>query len=256
MDHNFNIEVAKRLGIAPAVILNNLYWWIEKNRANEKHYHDGYYWTYNSRKAYVEQFPYLTERQIEYALRKLIDEGYIITGNYNKASFDRTLWYAITKRGYSILQNCEMEETNLGNASTENVKPIPNKNTNKKSNNTLPTVEEQAPETKTYKNYGEIYTDPIYSEIRIALERFVKSLSNKHGYNPRVSTVVKFADNLRKLSSNNPELAMRIVEQSIEKGWKDLYKLKDRHTRDAVSTPFNSEKDVLATGTDGKTLVY
>ena len=106
MDHSFNIEVAKELGIAPAVILNNMDWWIEKNKANEKHFHDGYYWTYNSRKAYVLQFPYLTERQIEYALKKLIDEGYIITGNYNKASFDRTLWYAITKKGYCILQNC------------------------------------------------------------------------------------------------------------------------------------------------------
>lgn len=71
MDHSFNINVAKKLGIASAVILNNLYWWIDKNRANDKHFHDGYYWTYNSRKAFVEQFPYLTERQIEY---KVYDE--------------------------------------------------------------------------------------------------------------------------------------------------------------------------------------
>lgn len=92
---------------------------------NDKHFHDGYYWTYNSRKAFVEQFPYLTERQIEYALRKLIDGGYVITGNYNKASFDRTLWYAITKEGYSILQNCEMEETKVLNANNRNVEPIP-----------------------------------------------------------------------------------------------------------------------------------
>ena len=133
MDHSFNIEVAKELGIAPAVILNNMYWWIEKNKANEKHFHDGYYWTYNSRKAYVLQFPYLTERQIEYALKKLIDEGYIITGNYNKASFDRTLWYAITKKGYCILQNCEMEKTNFVNANTENVGAIPDINTDKKN---------------------------------------------------------------------------------------------------------------------------
>lgn len=122
--HRFNINVAKKLGIASAVILNNLYWWIDKNRANDKHFHDGYYWTYNSRKAFVEQFPYLTERQIEYALRKLIDGGYVITGNYNKASFDRTLWYAITKEGYSILQNCEMEETKVLNANNRNVEPI------------------------------------------------------------------------------------------------------------------------------------
>lgn len=127
MDHSFNINVAKKLGIASAVILNNLYWWIDKNRANDKHFHDGYYWTYNSRKAFVEQFPYLTERQIEYALRKLIDGGYVITGNYNKASFDRTLWYAITKEGYCILQNCEMEETKVLNANNRNVEPISGK---------------------------------------------------------------------------------------------------------------------------------
>lgn len=35
MDHSFNINVAKKLGIASAVILNNLYWWIDKNRAKE-----------------------------------------------------------------------------------------------------------------------------------------------------------------------------------------------------------------------------
>ena len=255
MDHSFNIEVAKRIGIAPAVILNNLYWWIDKNRANDKHFHDGYYWTYNSRNAYLDQFPYLTESQIEYALRKLIDEGYIITGNYNKASFDRTLWYAITKKGYCILQNCEMEETNLGNASNENVGAIPDINTNKKTNKTLPTVEEQAP-VPAYKNYGEVFSDPVNCEIRDALEKFIKSIKAKHGYSPRVSTVVKFATTLRDLSSNNKELAMRIVDQSIDKGWKDLYKLKDRHSRDAVSVQFNPEKDTLAKDDAGKALVY
>lgn len=116
--------------------------------------------------------------------------------------------------------------------------------------------EEQAPETKQYKSYGEIYTDPINSDIRIALEKFVKSLSAKHGYKPKVTTVAKFADTLRNLSSNNFELAMRIVDQSIDKGWKDLYKIKDKHSRDAVSVPFNPEKDTLATDTAGKTLVY
>ena len=136
MKHFFDVDIAKKLGINSAILLENIYFWIKKNEANEKHFHDGCYWTYNSRKAYVTQFPYLTERQIEYALKKLIDEGYIITGNYNKASFDRTLWYAITKKGYSILQNCEMEETKFVNASNENVGAIPDINTNKKNTNT------------------------------------------------------------------------------------------------------------------------
>lgn len=124
MEHSFNVEVAKEVGITSAVILNNLYWWIEKNKANEKHFYNGSYWTYNSRKAFAKQFPYLSERQIEYALNKLIDEGYVITGNYNKVAYDRTLWYSITKKGYSILQNCEMEEPKKVNGITENVERI------------------------------------------------------------------------------------------------------------------------------------
>jgi hypothetical protein len=164
MDHSFNINVAKKLGIASAVILNNLYWWIDKNRANDKHFHDGYYWTYNSRKAFVEQFPYLTERQIEYALRKLIDGGYVITGNYNKASFDRTLWYAITKEGYCILQNCEMEETKVLNANNRNVEPIPDINTDI---TTLNKPDIRAPKKEMSNKYGE-YKNVLLSDTDLA----------------------------------------------------------------------------------------
>jgi hypothetical protein len=129
MEHSFDIEIAKRYGIQPAILLKNIYFWIEKNRANDKNFYDGYYWTYNSKKAFADLFPYMTARQIEYALQKLIEDDLIITGNYNKVAYDRTLWYAITKKGYSILQNCEMDNTKSGNGIPENVKPIPNKNT-------------------------------------------------------------------------------------------------------------------------------
>lgn len=128
MQHSFDIRIAKDYGINAAVLLNNMYFWIEKNRANNTNYYDGYYWTFNSKKAFAELFPYLNERQIDYALKKLIDGGIIITGNYNKMAYDRTLWYAITKKGYCILQNCEMEETKMQNGNTDIVQPIPNNN--------------------------------------------------------------------------------------------------------------------------------
>ena len=124
--------------------------WIEKNKANGKNFFDGHYWTYNSRKAFTELFPYATARQIETALKKLIDDGVIITGNYNNSAYDRTLWYAITKKGSSILQKCEMENTKNVNGKDENVAPIPNINTNINTNMrqsplkrfTAPTLEE------------------------------------------------------------------------------------------------------------------
>lgn len=165
MQHYFDINIAMKYGIQPAIILNNLYFWIEKNRANEKHFYDGYYWTYNSMKAFSELFPYMTERQIDYAIKKLVESGLIIKGNYNKSSYDRTCWYAITKEGYSVLKNCEIEETkakqsilqncemdstkskpcisqncemdftNLSNGNDTIVKPIPDINTDSKQIN-------------------------------------------------------------------------------------------------------------------------
>ena len=125
MEHSFDIEIAKKYGIEEAIILNNFNFWIEKNKANKRHFYDGHYWTYNSKKAFVELFPYMSERQIDYAIKNLVDNGLIIKGNYNKVGFDRTLWYAITKMGYCILQNCKMEETKLLNGNDKIVQPIP-----------------------------------------------------------------------------------------------------------------------------------
>ena len=109
MQHSFNVGVAKKYDVTTAIILDNLFFWTEKNRANEKHFYEGRFWTYNSKKAMVELFPYLTARQIDYAVKKMVESGIIITGNFNENKYDRTLWYAITDFGYSILQNCEMD---------------------------------------------------------------------------------------------------------------------------------------------------
>lgn len=129
MQHSFDIGIAKKYGVQAAVILNHLYFWIEKNKANGANFYDGQYWTYNSKRAFTELFPYMTERQIDYALKKMVDDGLIVKGNYNEVAYDRTLWYSITKKGYSIIQNCEMEETKLTNATNKIVQPIPYNNT-------------------------------------------------------------------------------------------------------------------------------
>lgn len=163
MEHSFDIAIAERYGIPAAVLLKNIHFWIEKNRANGKNYFDGYFWTYNSKKAFAELFPYMTARQIDYALQKLIEEDIVITGNYNKVAYDRTLWYAITKKGYSILQNCEMEETKLVNGRNDIVQPIPDSNSDIYSNNnsdigqkrtrfTPPTLEEVQAYCKERRN--------------------------------------------------------------------------------------------------------
>lgn len=95
MTHHFDTEHAERYGLVEAVLLQNLAFWIAKNRADRKHRHDGRTWTYNSVTAFAELFPYLTRKQIRRALERLEAEGVVVTGNYNRSPIDRTTWYAL-----------------------------------------------------------------------------------------------------------------------------------------------------------------
>ena len=128
--HSFNIRVAEEIGIMPAVILNNIDYWIQKNIANNKHYYDGSYWTYNSVRAFSDLFPYVSANTIRNSLKKLEDLGYLKTGNYNKVGYDKTKWYSITNLGYCILQNKQNDLPKVPNGLTKSNEPIPNINTN------------------------------------------------------------------------------------------------------------------------------
>lgn len=132
MQHSFDVELAEKYGILEAILLNHLWFWIEKNRANDRNYHDGYYWTYNSVKAFSELFPYASKNKINNALNHLKAEGLIITGNYNQSAYDRTLWYAITNLGKSIIKKSEMEIEEKENGNLKYDEPIPDKKPDKK----------------------------------------------------------------------------------------------------------------------------
>lgn len=125
MTHSFDVEIAKVYGVNAAILLNHIVFWVQKNQANRRNFYDGTYWTYNSRSAFAEIFPYMSERQIKTALDKLIDAGIIRTGNYNQDARDRSLWYALTKNGKCIVQKCQMQTAEMSNAFGENVRPIP-----------------------------------------------------------------------------------------------------------------------------------
>ena len=134
MKHIFDVDIAKRYGVNAAVLLENIGYWIKQQEANETNFYDGRYWMFNSRRAYRELFPYMSERQIATAFEKLIADGLIVTGNYNQVAYDRTLWYALTEKGKSILHFDIMESAEMSNGNSENVTPIPNINTNINTN--------------------------------------------------------------------------------------------------------------------------
>lgn len=244
MEHSFDIDIAQKYGIPSAVLLKHLHFWIEKNRANDTNYYDGYYWTYNSKKAFSDLFPYMTARQIDYALQKLIDDGIIVTGNYNKSAYDRTLWYAITKKGFSILQKCEMENTKAENGTPENEQPIPDNKPDRKQT-------DNKPDGKKERKNSEPSFDDIINEyargnekIRDLLGEWLKVRKSK-----RAAMTNKAIElNLKKLDGLAAESNMTVekyLEEIICRGWQAFYKINNFGNNAAPPANRNSGGNVF-----------
>lgn len=99
MNHQFNVGVAVDVGLVPAIVFNAIGFWVTQNAANGRNFIDGHYWTYNTVKAWADLFPYCSTKQIEKALTKLREQGYVAAENYNKDKWNRTLWYTLTSKG-------------------------------------------------------------------------------------------------------------------------------------------------------------
>lgn len=200
MVHSFDTGIAEKYGILEALLLQNIYFWLEKNKAEGRNFHDGKYWTYNSTKVLGECFSYASERQIKHALKKLREEGILETGNYNKNAMDRTLWYTLTEKGYalfclentdstnlsnakdesesSIVQNETMDGTNLSNAKDGFVQAIPDNNTNNNPDNNTDFYDTSTPKSQERKNCQQ-------KRIEKPKERTYADKTNIQGYRNR-----------------------------------------------------------------------
>ena len=91
----FNPDIAADVGVEAAIMFANIEFWIWHNQLNKKHYYDGRYWTYNSQKAFQEQFPFWSRQNIRTILNKLLKKGYILKGALNDHKYDKTNWFAV-----------------------------------------------------------------------------------------------------------------------------------------------------------------
>ena len=122
MDYSFNGDVAKIYGTDAAIFIHNIYWWVRKNKANNTHFYDGRWWTYNSVSAWHELFPFFTVNQIRRISERLEKSGAIIVGNYNPVKYDHTKWYTLAD---TIWQIYHTDLADLPNQSGKFAKPIP-----------------------------------------------------------------------------------------------------------------------------------
>lgn len=158
MTYFFDAQIAEQFGVDEAIIIQNFQYWIAKNEANKKHYHDGRYWTYNTAEAFTKLFPFWSAGQIRRILKSLQEKDVLITGNFNPSAYDRTIWYAFSDSFISKFQNRNFHLSISQNGDNESARPIPdnkeqiiiaNNNSNIESNEIFPSEEIEVMEKKS-----------------------------------------------------------------------------------------------------------
>lgn len=262
MINSFDTEVAQDVGIVAAILYKNIQYWCLKNKANEMNEHDGLFWTYNSTKAYQELFPYLGVKAIRAGLDKLEERGYIKVGNFNENKRDRTRWYAdlhLTsnieepqkpnsnmpkgqmqedEKGTCNMLKGQMESAKRANASSQKGEALPNNyqitttNNNKerkKSESTRATFDEILDSFEAIKNSP---------ELRDAWVGFIQMRQRIRA--PLTDRALEL--NIKKafeLAKGDPDKVLKIVNNSIAKGYRGVFPDEDRtQSSDQSDNPY------------------
>lgn len=123
MRHAFNTDLAEKYGIEKALIIDYFAYWVVENMRNEKNFHEGRYWVFNSASALSEKFHYISRRTMNQKLQELEADGILISGNFNKNKFDRTKWYSF-KDEYAWLLDEHRSSAEIAASSGDNLQSI------------------------------------------------------------------------------------------------------------------------------------
>ena len=222
MIHVFDTDVAKKYGVNAAIILQNMAYWIMQNEANEMNFYDGRYWTFNSKRAYGELFPYMSAKQIRTAIEKLVEDGVLVTGNYNKLAYDRTAWYSLTEKGKSICRIGQMEHPKMANGLSPEGKPIPDINPN-----VTPVV--TSGKKKEIKNNSFDSIIAAYTtdeEITELLQEWLKVRKAKRAAMTDRAIQMNI-DKMDKLAQESRMTVVEYLKEVICRGWAAFYAIND-----------------------------
>lgn len=84
-------RLAEEIGLNEAIIIQQIHYWL--NRSGKPI--ENKRWIYNTYDEWQKQFPFWSVSTVKRTLNNLKKQGLLITGNYNKAGFDKTVWYTI-----------------------------------------------------------------------------------------------------------------------------------------------------------------
>jgi len=126
LHHGFDPYLAEEYGLEEAILIHHFQYWIQINHDANRNERDGRFWTYQTLEDIALRFPYFNRDKVKRIIKSLFDKGVIIKGNYNKTSFDRTVWYAFkNQENFIIGQKRHMDGAQSPDQCGESDTPIP-----------------------------------------------------------------------------------------------------------------------------------
>ena len=266
MNHSFNINLAKKYGIEEAILIENFIFWIKNNIANQKHFYDGRYWTYNSAKAMAQLFPYMNDKKIYRIIDNLCKINFLLKGNYNTDPFVKTLWYSFSDEAIEVLGKEGYDITKIESPFPENGNSYTDiNNTDNKEDNII-ILSKKAEDNAEHANVNPLleYNDGVKKcskksnkvkfDVRADLSYVSEELKDSWNiwldYKDEIKKQYKtergakmMYSKLEKYSDGNPILACAIVNEAICHSWDGFYSLSDKQKDFFLSdkSPYRSE---------------
>ena len=246
----FDIDVAIQYGEREAVIIQLFQFWISKNKANNKNFYNGHYWTYNSVEAWQQLLPLYTKKQLRSTLDNLCQQGVLIKGNFNKNKFDRTCWYAFSDEEKWLLEstkNPAIRENQNNNSDLPNKENVFAKQDNSiclngQTNTSNNTSNDTSNKQSIYTPRGEKKSWGEFGNVKLTDDEYQK-LVKIYGLDDKVDFAIKVLDCYLE---NNPDAksrykshyaAMQVGTWIYDKTEKDWFPTKPRI--------FDPEKDFV-----------
>ena len=184
-------ELAVRLGLNEAIVLQQLHYWISKTTSGIEF--DGKRWVYNSYEQWVEQFPFWSSDTIKRTLTSLKTKGVISVEQLNKSKCDRTNYYAINYSHESLIDSGSLHRSIGANCTDRQVQNtlISTENTTETTTIIESETHQQQPADKTKNNYDKIvdaYHEilpamPAVREITASRKTKIKNFMSKYRFN-------------------------------------------------------------------------
>lgn len=98
-----NIDLACMVGgMESAAILQHFRYWTNINASDPQMFKDGRVWVFASRKSIQNVFPCISEQRIRTIIDRMVENGYLLKGDYSLAMTSKATWYSLSDMAKSL----------------------------------------------------------------------------------------------------------------------------------------------------------